>query len=127
MDNDNQVSKYDRIRGQLSDVALFTKQSTVRQMEKITGRAETYLIETGRHEDGDYIFVEFVDDKQAVTRLVLPPRAANIIASQRDSLTARRRSIASKALAKARKDAGIVPGFMKNPGHKKKKQNSNGG
>jgi hypothetical protein len=35
------------------------------------------------------------------------------IASQRDSLTTRRRSRAAKALAQARKERGEVPGFMK--------------
>ena len=33
--------------------------------------------------------------------------------SQRDSLTARRRSIAGRAQAKARKDRGELPGFMR--------------
>jgi hypothetical protein len=57
------------------------------------------------------IFVEVMDEN-GVTRLALPPRVAALIASQRDALTARRRSIASKALAQARKDRGEVP-FLK--------------
>jgi hypothetical protein len=36
-----------------------------------------------------------------------------VIKSQERSLTSRRRSISSKATAKARKDRGELPGFMK--------------
>lgn len=113
MDQDHKVSKYDRIRGGLDGVALFTKPSTVRNVQQITGTAETFVIETARHEElGDYIFVECVDDT-GVTRLALPPKAANAIAAQRESLTARRRSRAAKARAKADKEAGKVPGFLR--------------
>jgi hypothetical protein len=108
----NSVTKYDRLRGGLEGVALFTKPSTVRNIETITGRAETFMVETGRHENGDYIFVECTDET-GTTRLCLPPRVSNLIASHRDALTARRRSIASKATARARKDRGELPGFMK--------------
>jgi hypothetical protein len=110
---ENTISKYDRIRGGMAGIALFTKPSTIRNVEAITGRSETYLIETARHEElGDFIFLECVDGENGVIRLCLPPRAANAIASQRDSLTARRRSIAGKAQAQARKDRGELPGFM---------------
>lgn len=111
--NDNTVSKYDRVRGGLEGVALFTKPSTVKNVQIISGKSETFVIETARHEElGDTIFIECMDE-DGVTRLALPPRVANAIASQRDSLTARRRSRASKAVAQARKDRGEVPGFMK--------------
>ena len=110
---DNTIQKYDRIRGGMQGVALFTKPSTIRNIQTITGRAETFVVETSRHEElGDYIFVECVDEN-GVVRLCLPPKVANAIASQRDSLTSRRRSIASKATAKARKDRGELPGFMR--------------
>lgn len=119
-DNDNTIQKYDRIRGRMQDVALFTKPSTVRNVESMTGRSETFVVETCRHEElGDYIFVECVDESGTV-RLCLPPKVANAIASQRESLTSRRRSIASKAVAKARKDRGELPGFMKGKGKKGK-------
>jgi hypothetical protein len=113
MDNDNTIQKYDRIRGGMQGVALFTKPSTVRIVQTITGRAETFVVETARHEElGDYIFVECVDET-GVVRLCLPPKVANAIASQRESLTSRRRSIASRATANARKERGELPGFMK--------------
>src|SRR5262249_40738589 len=66
-----------------------------------------------RHEElGDTIFIECMDEL-GVTRMALPPRVANAIAAQRDSLTTRRRSRVAKALAQARKERGEVPGFMK--------------
>jgi len=52
-------------------------------------------------------------DDSAVVRLALPPKVANAIAGQRDSLTARRRSIASKASAKTRRERGESPGLYR--------------
>ena len=83
------VSKYDRIRGGL-DIAMFTKPSTVKNVQTITGESETFVVETCRHEElGDYLFIEMLD-KNGVIRLAIPPRVCNLIASQRDALTARR-------------------------------------
>lgn len=57
MDNDNTVAKYDRVRGGLEGVALFTKPSTVKNVQIITGKTETFVVETARHEElGDTIF-----------------------------------------------------------------------
>jgi len=111
---DQTISKYDRLRGSLQNVAMFTRPSTIKNVETLTGKAETFVVETCRYEDmgGDYVFVECVDDT-GVTRLALPPKVANAISSQRDSLTARRRSITAKRLAQERKDRGEQPGFMK--------------
>lgn len=110
---DNSVSKYDRVRGGLEGVALFTKPSTIKNVQIITGKTETFVIETARHEEiGDTIFIECMDDS-GVTRLALPPKVANAIAAQRDSLTARRRSRAAKAAATARKERGEVLGFLR--------------
>ncbi len=114
MDNDHRISKYDRLRGGLQDIALFTKPSTIKNVQSITGESETFVIETCRYEDhgGDYIFIEAVA-QEGVIRLALPPKVANAIASQRDSLTSRRRSIAAKRTARARMERGELPGFMK--------------
>ncbi len=112
MTNDNTIAKYDRVRGGLEGVALFTKPSTVKNVQIVTGKSETFVVETARHEElGDTIFIECMDDS-GVTRLALPPRVANAIAAQRDSLTAHRRSNAAKAIALARKERGELPGFM---------------
>lgn len=111
--NDYTVSKYDRLYGGLQDVALFTKPSTIKTTQKITGRTETFVVQTARHEDGDFVFIEYIDDSNQVTRVALPPKVTNAIASHRDSLTKRRRSIASRAAMRQRMDAGEVLGFQK--------------
>lgn len=113
-DQTKTISKYDRLRGSMQDVAMFTKQSTVRNVQTLTGQAETYVVETCRYEElgGDFIFIEFVDEV-GVVRLALPPKVAAVIAAQRDRLTSRRRSIAAKKKAKERMDRGELPGFLR--------------
>lgn len=107
------LSKYDRLYGGVLDVSLATKPSTVKTVQPITGKTETFVIQTCRHEEsGDYIFIECMDEN-GVVRLALPPKVANLIAAQRESLTKRRRSISSKATMKARMAAGEVLGFQK--------------
>ena len=111
--SDNAVSKYDRLYGGLRDVSLFTKPSTIKLVQSLTGQSETFVIQTCRHdENGDYIFVERLDES-GVVRLALPPKVAALIASQRDALTKRRRSISSRATMKARMESGEVIGFKK--------------
>lgn len=113
MNQDNTVAKYDRTRGALEGVAQFTKPSTIKAVEVVTGKAETFIVETARQDEiGDTVFVEAMDE-QGVVRLALPPRVANAIARQRAALTARSRSRKAKANAQARKDRGELPGFMK--------------
>ena len=106
---DNTVSKYDRVRGGLEGVAMFTKPSTVRSVQILTGKTETYVVETARHEElGDTIFVECMDEN-GVTRLALPPKVANSIARQRESLTKRWRSRSAKTEMKRRQMEGMIP------------------
>lgn len=114
MDQDHTISKYDRLRGSMQNVALFVKRpTTIKNVESITGKSETFIVETCRHEElGDYIFIEILDEGNPV-RVALPPRVCNAISSQKDSLTKTRRRIAGKAQAKIRKDRGELPGFMK--------------
>lgn len=102
--NDLTLTKYDRQRANLHDVGLFTRPSTIKNRETFTGRAETFVVDTCRHESGDYIFVECVDESATVTRLVLPPKVADAIAAQRESLTKKRRSAAAVARAKTLTD-----------------------
>jgi hypothetical protein len=113
MSDGNSISKYDRLRGGLIDVATFTKPSTIQNVETITGKSETFIVQTARFEDkGDFVFIQCVDET-GVTRLALPPKVATAIASQRDALTSRRRSQAGRRIAQDRKDRGEVPAFMK--------------
>lgn len=116
------ITKFDRVRGNLHNLALFTRPSTVKNVTDITGKAETFVIETARLEDsGDYIFIECMDEN-GVTRLALPPKVANAIAGQRDSLTAQRRSRAAQRVARARMERGELPGFMRKPGKRAAKK-----
>jgi hypothetical protein len=110
---DNQIHKYDRMYGNLIDVSISTKPSTVKVVQTLTGRAETFIVQTVRHaENGDYIFIECADENGLV-RLALPPKVANAIASQREALTKRRRSIASRVAMKTRIARGEVISFKK--------------
>ena len=112
---DNQISKYDRLYGSLIDVYLHTKPTTVKVVQTITGQAETYIIQTVRHEiDGDYIFVERADENGLV-RVVLPPKVSNALASQREALTTKRRRIGAKKAMSTRIARGDVIDFKKRP------------
>lgn len=107
------LSKYDRLYGGLINVSLHTKPSTIKTVQAITGKTETFVVQTLRHEDvGDYIFLECMDET-GVVRLGLPPKVCNLIASQREALTKRRRSIASRETMRARMASGEVLGFQK--------------
>ena len=44
-----------------------------------------------------------------------PPKVASVIASQKDSLTVKRRRIAGRTEAAKRKARGEVPGFLRKP------------
>jgi hypothetical protein len=80
-------------------------------VNKLTGEAETFIVQTIRDEEGDHIVIKFVD-KEGVKRLILSPKVANAIVRQRDSLSARARSNSSKAAMKERMAAGFVPTFQ---------------
>jgi hypothetical protein len=107
------ISKYDRIYGGLHNVCLSTKPSTIKNVQTITGKSETFVVQTLRHAElGDFIFIEMMDES-GVTRIALPPKVCSALAGQRESLTKRSRSNASRRAMQARKDAGEVIGFQK--------------
>jgi hypothetical protein len=114
-ENDNTIKKYDKLYGSLQsdNNTVTTKPSTVRNV-LFTGETETFVIQTARNDErgGDHIFIECMD-ANGVIRICLPPKVANAAASQRDSLTTKRRSIAGKVRAQAMKDRGELPGFMR--------------
>jgi|SRR5690348_17738310 len=113
---DRTLSQFDRVRGGLEGVAMFTKPATVKNVQIITGKSETFIVETARHSElGDTIFVECMNE-DGLVRLALPPKVANAIARQRDALTTRARSQAARAVAQERKERGELPGFMKSRG-----------
>jgi hypothetical protein len=112
----NGQDSFDRLLGALHglpDVAV-TKPSTIRAVTPMVGTSELYIVQTYRQrEAGDTIFLECVRQEGTV-RVAIPPAVADAIARQRDTLTGKSRSRASKATAQARKDRGELPGFLKN-------------
>lgn len=91
---------------------LKTKPSTIVSVTPIVGNAETFIVQTIRQaEVGDWVFVQHITGKRT-TRMVFPPKVANVIASQRDSLTHRNASRVAKRVAQERKEQGFRP-FVK--------------
>lgn len=112
------IDKFDRMMGALHglpDVTL-TKPSTVVCTLPIIGASRTFIIQTLRQrEQGDTIFLQYVDEAGSV-RIAIPPAAADAIARQRESLTTMVRKRVAKEQAQARKARGEVPGFIRTNG-----------
>ena len=105
---------YDRQIGALKGLpdVIEVKPSTVRVTIPLLGLSQTFIVQTIRQRDvGDHVFLETVSRDGAV-RIVLPPQVAEVIARQRDALTAKSRSKAAKALAQERKERGELPAFL---------------
>ena len=109
MENDHMVDAFDRLRAGMDgrpDVTR-TRISTVRNVDPLVGNVTTFLIESVREKDqGDTIFLE-VASKSGNVRIVIPAKAASVIARQRESLTNKVRSKIAKAQAEQRKKDGI--------------------
>jgi len=107
------ISKFDRTVGGLQGGNnVDTRPTTLQHIDKITGESEQFTVQTIRNEEGDHVIITFLD-KAGVTRLILPPRVVNTMIRQRDAITAKVRSAASKTLAKERMLRGELPGFLK--------------
>jgi len=105
------ISKFDRTHASLQEVALWTQPTTIKHVN-FAGKAESFIIQTARHESGDTIFIECLDET-GTTRIPLPPRVAKVIHSHYAALTRRSRKRAASIQADKRKAEGIEPGFMK--------------
>jgi hypothetical protein len=92
-----------------------TKASTVRRVIPLTGEAQTFIVQTYRCEDGDFAFIEYLDNEGPI-RLALPPKVTLLLARQRDSLTTTGRRKRGKERAARDKAAGIQPGFKRKRG-----------
>ena len=113
MENDH----FNRLLGSLHGLpeVISTKPSVVQAVTVITGESEFYSVQTYRQkESGDTIFLQCVREGETI-RMALPPAVANAIARQRESISARTRSLTAKRVAQERKDQGIVP-FKKKAG-----------
>jgi ATP-dependent exoDNAse (exonuclease V) alpha subunit len=116
-DDYKKLDVFDRYLGELTglpDVAK-VKPTTVVAAKPLTGEAQTFIIQTlRRREQGDTIFLQYIDAAGSV-RIAIPPKAAEAIAAQREALTTKSRKRAAKASAQARKAAGVEPAFLKRP------------
>jgi hypothetical protein len=119
---------FDRLLGVLDGLpdVVKTKPSTIRTVPLLgVGGSSLHIVQTVRqqimrktkagvevNQSRDTIFLEVVSEGQTV-RLAIPPEVANVIARQRDALTAKTRSKAARRLAEDRKARGEVPGFLR--------------
>lgn len=117
---------FDRIIGMLHGLPGVTasRPTTIRTILPIIGSSQTFIIQTFRKREPDsekeksvpsedFVFIEYVGAEGSM-RFVLPPKAANAIARQRQAMTDSVRSQTAKRLAEERRDRGERPGFMKN-------------
>ena len=80
---------FDRVIGSLDGLpdVRHTRPTTVTTVHPLIGQSQTFVVQTYRqHEQGDTIFVQYIDSEGG-DRLVIPPLVADAIARQRDSLT----------------------------------------
>lgn len=118
------ISDFDRMMGALEGLPdiVNTKPSTI-QVTTIIGVSNAYIVQTFRQRDGqgkdartkDTVFLQVVSHEGTV-RIVLPPEVSDTIARQREAVGTKTRKKTAKRLAQERKDAGIVPGFLRGRG-----------
>lgn len=114
------LSEFDRMKGSLHGLpdVITTKQSTLDINQPFGFGNKTWILQTYRQANrGDTIFLQSIDQEGSM-QLVIPPVISDAIARQRDSLTGKSRSRASKRVAADRKAQGHQPGFMKGKGGK---------
>ena len=126
------VAVFDRILGMLDGVPGVDKTpaSTLVALVDVVGKASTFIVQTYRRRDdaeslganavrplagpldrpGDTIFVQHIDASGSY-RFVLPPVVADVIARQRDALTAKGRKRGARAAAETRRARGGAVGF----------------
>ena len=108
---------FDRLLGSLHglpDVA-HTRPATVRVITPLLGNSETFIVQTYRQAElGDTIFLER-SNRDGNLRIAIPARVADVIARQRDALTAKSRSRAARRVAQDRLDRGEAPAFLRQP------------
>lgn len=106
--SDQMPDPYDRLLGALDGLpdVVSTRPSTVRTVVPILGHSQTYIVQSYRQVGrGDTIFLEMVG-REGSLRLAIPAAVADLIARQRDALTAKARSKAARAVAQERKERG---------------------
>lgn len=88
---------FDRLIGMIDGLPSVTKSrpTTVTSVMPFIGNSQTHVVQTYKGEDGFTVFLQMVDaDGRA--RIVIPPKVANAIYRQRDSLVKQARKRAGK-------------------------------
>lgn len=115
MDNDHQVSNYDRAYGSYHDSQFISLPPRTVKSVDFLGRSETFIIETVRSDDGDIVFIE-CHSCEGDVRLRLPAKVVNALFSQRVSLAGKVRRVKARAAMSTRiaemKKQGITPTFF---------------
>lgn len=123
MPEEKTLSNFDRLAGQLDGLpdVVSSKPATLITMEPLTGISETFIVRTVRQwGKGDTIFLQSISAEGSM-RIAIPPDVSDAIARQREALATKSRRKISKAAAADRKQKGIQPAFLRNPGRRKKK------
>lgn len=113
----NAGSEFDRLLGQMDGLPDVAKAgpSMIRAVPLLgVGTTSTYIVTTLRDKEagGDTIALEVYADGAPI-RLLLPPRVAEAIARQRDQLTTKNRSRASRDAMATRMARGEKPAFLR--------------
>jgi hypothetical protein len=126
--------EFDRTLGKLIGLpgVTHTAPTTVQIITPLLGLAETFIIRTIRQQDrieregkdvaGPQEFtvlLEHTSREKGFTRLVIPPKVADLIARQRESLTTQARKRTAKRLARERMARGETPGFLRGKAKKR--------
>ena len=106
---------FNRVIGSLDGLpdVRHTRPTTVTTVHPLIGESQTFVVQTYRQkEQGDTIFLQFID-QDGGDRIVIPPRVADAIARQRDALTTASRRAAGRENAAARAARGEQPAFLR--------------
>ena len=122
MNEDRQISDFDRLMGSLHGLpdVVSTKPTTINVFASILGVAQMYTVQTFRQRSGegkdattkDTLFVQLASH-EGLIRVAFPAEVCDAIARQRESVGSKTRKKAAKRVAAERKEAGIVPAFMR--------------
>lgn len=113
------LSYFDRAIGRFKGIpdVIESRATTLRDIGPLGVGTHTFIVQTVRSRDdkgksGDFIFLQDIAGNEAV-QVVIPPKVAETIARQRDQLTAKSRSKASRQVMEGRMARGEQPGFLK--------------
>jgi len=126
MESDSRMpDTYDRLLGALDGLPgmmISTKPATIETVTPLLGTSHTYIVRTFRQQHGESdidksapaqftVFLKFIEGTQAIIKLVIPPKVADLIARQRDALTTQAKTATSDTCGRdtkgARHQAGI--------------------